>query len=393
MAQHEVDDDNSVRPNEVAILLQGDEVYGIGTIVKLYAIGLPQLLFIALGPGTLVDWLRANGNRVYVVPGLARFNEGGASIVTVIKMPWVFFRAWRDAVRIHAVLRSGNVRIIHSNWRPQQIISGMMRRYGYLSLWQINYTMQPRRLFGLGKWLNHRLAKWGADLLLPASDAIGDNWTGCGVPSFTIRNAATAMFSSPNELPTRPVRCLVAGRLENSKGHHLALEAVLRARQAGFDIQLDVFGGPVEDNPYADELRRTIAQHGCQNAIRLMGFDPNLRARHQDYHLGLQCRIDPEPCSLWVCEALVDGLPLLASATGGTPELVADGETGLLYDPNDVDDLSAKLRQLVESPDLLAQMRRNAFERGQGYFTLERFIRETLDAYKCALKSKNRGIK
>src|SRR4051812_46390154 len=67
----------------VAMLLQGDEVYGIGTILKLYALGLPKLNFIALGEGPMVEWLAANGNRLDVVPGLVRFEEGGASLSTV----------------------------------------------------------------------------------------------------------------------------------------------------------------------------------------------------------------------------------------------------------------------------------------------------------------------
>jgi glycosyltransferase involved in cell wall biosynthesis len=364
-----------------AMLFMGDEVYGIGTILRLYALGLPKLSFVALGEGPMVDWLRANGNRVDVVPGLVRFEEGGPSVITVAKMPFIFPRAWASAARIDRLLRPRGIRIIHAHWRPQQIISGFLRKWGYRTVWQINNTMNPRRLFSLGAKLNHALGHWGADLLLPASDAIGVNWNGCGVPSITIRNAATPLFPQPNILPETPVRCLVAGRLEHSKGHHLAVAAVINARAAGFDVHLDVYGGPLENNAYADELRQQIAAAGCQDAIQLKGFDAKLRQKHQQYHLGLQCRIDPEPCSLWVCETLVDGLPLVASATGGTPELVEDGATGLLFRTDDVPDFTDKLLSLLRDPARLREMRALAFARGQQKFTLDRFVRETLDAY------------
>jgi glycosyltransferase involved in cell wall biosynthesis len=298
-----------------------------------------------------------------------------------MKMPGVLLKARRDAARIDALLRPRRIRVIHTHWLPQQIIAGFMRPRGYRSVWQINNTMNPRRLFTLGATLNHRLAKWGADLLLPASDAIGHNWNGCGVPSITIRNAAIPQYSQPNELPDEPVRCLVAGRLEHSKGHHLAVEAVANARRAGLNVSLDIYGGPLEDNPYADQLRLQIAAAGCTDDIRLMGFEPKLRDRHQQYHLGLQCRMTPEPCSLWVCETLVDGLPLVASATGGTPELVEDGVTGLLFRSNDVADFSDKLIHLLRDPARLREMRFQAFARGNRCFTLDRFIRETLAAY------------
>jgi glycosyltransferase involved in cell wall biosynthesis len=369
------------RGEDVAMLFRGDEVYGIGTILRLYATGMPNISFVGLEEGPMVDWLRGNGNRVDVVPGLGTFSEGGPSLITLMKMPNVFLRARRDAARIDALLRPRGIRIVHAHWRAQQIIAGLMRRRGYQSVWQINNTMNPKRLLTMGVKLNHRLAKWGADLLLPASDAIARHWDGCGVPSITIHNAAVPKFSQPNELPEQPVRCLVAGRLEHAKGHHLAVEAVANARQVGLNVCLDVYGGPLENNPYADALRNQIAAAGCQEAIQLKGFEPALRDKHQQYHLGLQCRITPEPCSLWVCETLVDGLPLVASATGGTPELVEDGVTGLLYRGGDAVDLSEKLIRLARDPARLKEMRIQTFARGNRCFTLERFIRETMAAY------------
>ncbi len=379
-------DNGMALDEQVAMLCNGDEVYGIGTILKLYAQGWPKTLFIAPQEGPMVEWLRANGNRVEVVDGLTQFNEGGASLLTLMKMPGVLQRACRMAARIDELVRPQGVRIIHAQWRAQQIVAGFLRKHGYRSVWQINNTMNRQRLHGLGQKLSHRLANWGADLLLPASDAIGDNWRGCGVPMVTIRNAAVPIYSQPNELPPTPIRCLVAGRLEHDKGHHLATEAVIRARQTGIDVRLDIFGGPVEGNAYADALRRRIQENGCGTAIQLLGFQSDLRQRHPQYHLGFQCRISPEPCSLWVCETLVDGLPIIASATGGTPELVEDGATGLLFRGDDVDDLSAKLLVLVRDPTRLANMRRKAFERGQRSFTLDRFLRETKNAYASVLR-------
>jgi glycosyltransferase involved in cell wall biosynthesis len=365
----------------VAMLFNGDEVYGIGTILKLYASGMPNISFVAPMDGVMVDWLRANGNQVDVVPGLEGFQEGGASLLTLLKMPGKLLRARQNAVRLDLLLRSRGIRIVHAHWRAQQIVAGFLRRYGYRAVWQINNTMNPRRLFGAGAKLNHALAKWGADLLLPASDAIGENWVGCGVPSITIHNAATAKFREPNQLPETPVRCLVAGRLEYDKGHHLAVAAVASARQAGFDVRLDVYGGPLENNFYANELRAQIAAASCEDAIRLMGFEPRLREKHQEYHLGFQCRITTEPCSLWVCEAMVDGLPLLAAANGGTPELVDDGVSGLLFKSGDAADLTEKMLCLLRDPKRMAEMRVQAFARGQQRYTLERFIRETIAAY------------
>lgn len=370
---------------QAAMLVQGDEVYGIGTIIKLYAQSLPAIAFIAMGEGHMVDWLKRNGNRVDVVPGLVRFHEGGPSLGVLSRVPGAFLQARRDAAKIDEILRSRGIRIVHTQWRPQQITAGFLRQRGYRSVWQINNNMSPGRLFGVGRQLNHRFARWGADLLLPASDFIAGFWAGARVPMATIRNAAVPVFSAPNVLPERPVRCLIAGRLVPLKGHHTAVDAVIRARKTGIDVRLDLFGDPVEGNPYVDELKRKVVEAGAEAAIRFLGFRADMRQSHQAYHLGLQCRVDPEPCSLWVCETLVDGLPLIASATGGTPELVEDGVTGLLYQSGNTDELATKLAELAADPGRLQAMRAAAFERGRKHFSLDRFATDTVRAYRAHL--------
>ena len=371
----------AVTPDQVAMLVQGDEVYGIGTIEKIYAEAWPEMTFVCLGTGPLYHWLQARGAKVELVPGMMRFPESN-SATTIARIPFMFRFAKRDAGRIHKRLAGRGILIIHAHWRAQQLTAGYLRRFGYRSVWQINNTMNPRRLFGWGGRLNRGLALWGADLLLPASDFIAANWRGCGVPNTTIRNAAAPLYAAPNELPLDgPLRILVAGRLDPMKGHHVAIAGVAAARKAGCDLTLDVFGGPLENNSYADALRRQVADAGLQERVRFMGFCNDLRRRHQDYHLGLQCRINAEPCSLWVCETLVDGLPLIASASGGTPELIVDGTTGYLYPPGSSEALAQRLIQLSQERALLARMRSAAFERGASHFIVQRFVNETLAAY------------
>lgn len=364
------------------MLVQGSEVYGIGTIERQYAEFWPEMTTVCLERGPLHDWLVARGAKVELVEGLASFREG-KSLRTLARLPGVWQQAKRDARRIDERLAGRGIRIVHAHWRPQQIMAGFLRRRGYRSVWQINNNTSRRRLGGLGIKLNHRLAKWGADLLLPASDFIAANWEGCGVALQTVRNSAVGLFDTPSELPLDgPLRAVAAGRLESSKGHHVAVEAVMAARRAGFDVTLDLFGGPLKGNAYAADLQQKIAAAGMESAFRFHGFSSDLRQRHQLYHLGLQCRIDPEPCSLWVCEAMVDGLPLAASATGGTPELVEDGVTGRLYPAGSDEELARRIVELASDRPRLAVMRRAAFVRGQKYFRVERFLDETLSAYR-----------
>jgi 2-deoxystreptamine N-acetyl-D-glucosaminyltransferase/2-deoxystreptamine glucosyltransferase len=66
-------------------------------------------------------------------------------------------------------------------------------------------------------------------------------------------------------------------------------------------------------------------------------------------------------------EAMAAGLPVVASAVGGIPEVVRDGETGLLVPPGDVDALAAALDRLVREPHLRARLAAGARRRAADY--------------------------
>lgn len=363
------------------MLCQGNELYGVGTIQKLYAQGAKDLLFVCFAKGHLWDWLGQNNARRVLIEGHAELVAGKSSLAFLTKAPKALATARRHAATLEPIARKEGITILHTHWLPQQLVAGVLRHRGFRSVWQINNLTSRTRLMGLGIRLNHAMAKWGADLLLPCSDYIAGNWRASRVPTITVRNAGVPLYMSANTLPPGALRAVIAGRLEHSKGHHLAVEAVLSAREQGHDITLDLFGGPMDNNPYATDLKARVAATPHRDHIRFMGFRTDLRQLHQTYHVGMQCRVDPEPCSLWVCEAHLDGLPLLAAANGGTPELVADGVTGLLFTSGDAQHLTRQLITLANDRPRLDAMRAAAFVRGQDHFTLDRFIANTAAAY------------
>jgi glycosyltransferase involved in cell wall biosynthesis len=363
----------------VALICHGDEQYGVGTVIRHIAMCMPGIFYICMRSGPLEQMLRHRGEDVHVVNAEAKF-VATSSLATLLRLPRAFLRAKRLAGRIEPLLASRQVRIVHVHWLPHQLIVGFLRYRGYLSLWHIHNNMSYRRLFGMGRWLNSKLAQWGANHILAVSEFISNGYRPSPVPRTVIHNAAEAVHSAPHS-PEQPITCAVAGRLTPEKGHHIAVEAVLRARSRGLDVHLDVIGGPLEDNPYFDTLKRLVAKHteddpGAAEAIRFLGFRADLRQLTPNYHIALQCRIDPEPCGLWVCEAMVDGLPVIAADLGGPRELIVHGKTGLLIPPNDPDALTDALLQLAGDPDALAAMRQAAWDRGQEYFRLDRFARE-----------------
>ena len=77
----------------------------------------------------------------------------------------------------------------------------------------------------------------------------------------------------------------------------------------------------------------------------------------------------PEPCPTVALEAMGWARPLVASRTGGLPDLVADGETGLLVPPGDPEALAGALRQLLEDDGRRDAMARAAGVRARSFST------------------------
>jgi glycosyltransferase involved in cell wall biosynthesis len=169
--------------------------------------------------------------------------------------------------------------------------------------------------------------------------------------------------------------------MEWCKGHHVALAAVQRLRTQGLAVALDVFGGPSADNPYFDQLQQQVRAAGLEDCVQLCGFAEDLVQRLPEYDVALQCRIDPEPCSIYVLECLAAGMPLVASASGGTPELVRDARDGLLYPPGNDEALAACLADLARSPERREQLAGSARVRAQTEFTPARFAERLLGFY------------
>jgi glycosyltransferase involved in cell wall biosynthesis len=92
--------------------------------------------------------------------------------------------------------------------------------------------------------------------------------------------------------------------------------------------------------------------------------------------------VDPEPFSRVVIEGMALGRPIVASATGGTPEAIEDGECGLLVPAGDPAALAGGIARLVDHPELRAAFGAAATQKVQRRFLIETHISRTEDVYR-----------
>lgn len=163
-------------------------------------------------------------------------------------------------------------------------------------------------------------------------------------------------------LPPSTALVGLAARHVAKKGIDIALHALTRL--ADLDLRLLIAGiGP--ETPMlvalADELDvngrvRFLGSIDHAQMPHFLGICDLVLAPSRTVYDPRKFALDHETMGRIACEAAACGVPIVASRTGGLPELIEDGRTGILTRENDADALADAIRMLIENPQLAARM-------------------------------------
>ncbi len=164
------------------------------------------------------------------------------------------------------------------------------------------------------------------------------------------------------EMPAAgPVRALCVASLQEYKGHAVLFRALAMGGPGVDRIQLDLIG----DGPLRQSLGRLADDLGIGDRVSFHGsrtetYVRNALAAADMFVLPSVVAADGQMEGLPVAlmEALACGLPAVATALSGIPEIIVDGETGLLAAPGDARSLCDALDRLIEEPSSAARYAR-----------------------------------
>ncbi len=201
-----------------------------------------------------------------------------------------------------------------------------------------------------------------SDTVFAVSEAIrGFNIDGKKIPAekvVTIPNwIDTSRFSSPERFGRRfreelgiPSDALVigsVGRLSEQKGYRHLLAAAPDIRRACPRAVLVVAG----EGESRNELEALAERLGVADMTFFPGFVREVESVYPSFDLFVLPSLY-EPFGLVVLEAMVSGVPVVATRVGGVPEIIIDRETGLLVEPGDPHGLARAVIELIRKPDL-----------------------------------------
>ncbi len=191
--------------------------------------------------------------------------------------------------------------------------------------------------------------------------------------------------SLPDEAFEAP-RLLCVGRVVHDKGFDVALTAFAAVARRFPHARLIIAG----DGDARDGLQRLAVELGVSHAVEFMGWVPpdDVPALMNGATLVIMPSRWREPFGLVALQAAQMARAVVATRVGGLPEIVADGETGLLVANEDSAALADAITFLLEHPHTARQMGCAARQRAQSRFTLERLVAQYEDIYRRMLKSK-----
>jgi L-malate glycosyltransferase len=280
----------------------------------------------------------------------------------------------RDLIRRH------RIRILHSNSAgPCQWLAPVARdlRLPLLAHLHAPYLRRSRYAFllhqaslvvGVSPQVIEPFVEDGID---PAKTQVIYN----GIDFSRLRPKTGASLRRELGLPHDAVVVVSIGSLIRRKGHdllirafsHLGIERNLRLLIAG-------------DGPEQPNLELLVAELDLTSRVRFLGYSDDVAGICATSDLlALASRM--ESFGLVLAEAGYFGLPVVATAVGGIPEVVEDGVTGLLVPPEDPQALAAALARLIDDRDYRVRLGRAGKQRVETLFGVERMAENFHQAY------------
>jgi glycosyltransferase involved in cell wall biosynthesis len=170
-------------------------------------------------------------------------------------------------------------------------------------------------------------------------------------------------------------RLLFVGQVLPHKGVHTLVEAMALLGSSA-PVTLTIAGDA--DNPYGHELRQRVRELKLEETVSFRGRVPRagIVALYHEHDVLVFPSVWNEPFGITILEAMACGLPVVATGTGGSGEVVHDGENALVFAPGDAEACARQIGRLLRDEELFERIRRSARGSVERDFTFERTIAE-----------------
>jgi glycosyltransferase involved in cell wall biosynthesis len=357
-----------------------------------------KILLFANGP--LVEQLGEGNHSVHVLPLSTRISQTRKDAVG-----WKSLLKLGDLVtsllfvfRLARLIRNLKVDVVHTNSLKAHVLGGIAARLvGVPVIWHLRDRIAPDYLPRSAVQLVRFLARFLPHFVIANSRATLETIS----PQHSQNSSSSHRFKvihdgcllpSGREAsdPDGPLSIGMVGRISPWKGQHVFVKAAAIVRDIYPEASFEIIGAPLfSETAYEQELRTLASSFQLEGNLRFTGFINDIGSTFERLQIVVHASIIGEPFGQVIIEGMAAGKPVIATQSGGIPEIVEDGATGLLIPPKDEHALARAMIFLLRNPERAAQMGLQGRERVKNLFTIERHARAVEQVYVELLRSRH----
>lgn len=257
----------------------------------------------------------------------------------------------------------------------QNIITAK-KRYNPFRNILIRYWLNkyPSKILAISKRLNDALVQNGIKNVKTIH--YGINWQ-----DWNVSHIERLHFLKKLRLENKKV-IFFGGRLSEAKGGRIMIDVLDILVKKSHNVVLLIAGTP---NDYAKYLFNYAKEKSIENSIVFTGWlsREDMKKAYSICDLCVTPSIYFDAFNLFNIEAGASAKPVIGTCFGGTPEIIVDGKTGFIVNPNNINEFANSIIKLLNNHDLTLSMGKAGYNRVKEYFSLDRYVAETIYSYRA----------
>jgi glycosyltransferase involved in cell wall biosynthesis len=357
----------------------------------------PVIVLAADGP--LAERLRP-AIETYVLPlapKVANIKKDTLGISTLLRIPQLF-TVLIYARHLARFIREHNIDLVHTNSLKADIIGGIAGRFARRPVvWHIRDRVEddylPAPVVRLFRFLcsvipAYVIANSAATL---RTLHLGTRHPSSSIPSGVDLDLKTVVvrdrtqFTAPRgdgHSDPEIFRIGLIGRISPWKGQHIFLQAADQVHRRFPKARFVIIGAALfGEDGYERRVRQLSAQLGLEEVVEFAGFRPDVQRAIAELDLVVHASTTGEPFGQVIIEGMAAGKPVVATNGGGVPEIIEDGQSGILVPMDDAPALADAICRVLADPEQAKAMGGRARQRVMDHFTVEETARRVQAVY------------
>ena len=306
----------------------------------------------------------------------------------------IVYRIFRDIIpmtyKTIKIIKNLNVDLIHTNTRIGSNQFGIIAEKK-----KKKKIISHERTWTKKNWFNKLIIKI-PDKIICISKSIKENLLSIGVQDDRCKiifngrifnNIPDSVINKYEENNSNPFRIGLMANISEYKGHTIFVKTAIKLLKKYPNFKFYIYGDlSTPEQKYFKSLKDIIKKNDFENHIIFKGYVKNVNCIIQNLHINCCLTIGQEPLSGTIIESFINKTAIVATNTGGSPELIENNINGLLITPNSVKSFFESVEKLYENKSIAKKIVKNGYEFARNNLSADIYAKNVSKLYTEILK-------